>query len=154
VYRQILQRNINKQLHQMVLSPKIFEAHPIVVTRALKHGYPVPNIFAKAGLWSPAEEDIIIQWITLNSQKARHMTRSQSLNYATETLKNPLSRGSVNWFLWRHKSDLWETQVQPQEESKFSVPLEFLVLTLDALQAHVHGHFCDLVFDLDEMGML
>jgi hypothetical protein len=27
------------------------------------------------------------------------------------------------------------------------------VRTLDALQAHVHGHFCDLVFRLDEMGV-
>jgi hypothetical protein len=71
---------------------RVFEVHPAVVTRALKHGYTVPDIHAKAGFLSPAEEDAIIQWITLNSQKAKHATRSQILSYATETFKKPLSR--------------------------------------------------------------
>jgi hypothetical protein len=53
-----------------------FEVHPTVVTRALKYGYRVPDMHAKAGLLSPAEEGAVIQWITLNSQKAKHTTRS------------------------------------------------------------------------------
>jgi hypothetical protein len=55
---------------------RAFEVHPTVVTRALKHSYTVPDIHANGGLLSPADEDAIIQWITLNSQKAKHTTRS------------------------------------------------------------------------------
>jgi hypothetical protein len=47
----------------------------------------VPDIYAKAGLLSPAEEAVIIQCITLNSQKAKHTTRSPILSYATKTFK-------------------------------------------------------------------
>jgi hypothetical protein len=130
-----------------------FEAHPTVVTQSLKHGYTLPDIHAKASLLSPAEEDAIIQWITLNSQKAKHTTRSQILSYATETFKKHLSRGWVNSFLSRRRSDLWETQSQPQEESRLSVPRGFLLRTLDALQTHVNGHFCDLVLNLAEIGV-
>jgi hypothetical protein len=49
---------------------RAFEVHPTVVTRTLKHGYTLPDIHAKGSLLSPAEEDVIIQWVTLNSQKA------------------------------------------------------------------------------------
>jgi hypothetical protein len=55
---------------------RAFEVHSTVVRRALKHGYMVPDIYAKAGLLSPAEENFIIQWITINSQKAKQMTQS------------------------------------------------------------------------------
>jgi hypothetical protein len=71
---------------------RAFEVRPTIVTRALKHSYTVPDIHAKAGLLSPAEEDAVIQWITLNSQNAKHTTRLQILSYATETFKKPLSR--------------------------------------------------------------
>jgi hypothetical protein len=71
---------------------RAFEIHPTIVTRVVKHGYTVPDIHAKAGLLSPAEEDAIIQWITLNSQKINHATQSQILSYTTETFKKPLSR--------------------------------------------------------------
>jgi hypothetical protein len=71
---------------------RAFEGHPTIVTRSLKHGYAVPDIHAKAGLLSPAEQDTIIRWIILNSQKAKHTTRSQILSYATETFKKLLSR--------------------------------------------------------------
>jgi hypothetical protein len=86
-----------------------FEVHPTIMTRALKYGYTVPDIYAKAGLLCPTEEDAIIQWIALNSQKEKHTTWSQILSYATEKFKKPLSRGWVNSFLSKHKSDLWET---------------------------------------------
>jgi hypothetical protein len=46
---------------------RAFEVHPTVVTRAVKHHYTVPDIHAMVGLLSPAEEDTIIQWITLTS---------------------------------------------------------------------------------------
>jgi hypothetical protein len=59
---------------------RAFEIFPTVVTRTLKHGYTVPDIHAKGSLLSPAEEDIIIQLVTLNSQKAKHTTRSQILS--------------------------------------------------------------------------
>jgi hypothetical protein len=71
---------------------RAFEVRPTIVTGALKHGYTVPDIHAKAGLLSSAEGDALIQWITLNSQKAKHTTRSQILSYATETFKKPTSR--------------------------------------------------------------
>jgi hypothetical protein len=71
---------------------RAFEVHPTIVTRALKHGYTVPDIHAKAALPSPAEEGTIIQWITLNSRKAKHTIRSQIMSYATETFEKPLSR--------------------------------------------------------------
>jgi DNA-binding transcriptional regulator YhcF (GntR family) len=71
---------------------RLFEVHPTIVTRALKHGYTVPYIHAKAGLLPPIEEDAIIQWITLNSQKVKHTPRSQILSYATETFKKFSSR--------------------------------------------------------------
>jgi hypothetical protein len=48
----------------------------------------VPDIHAKAGLLSPVEEDALIHWITLNSQKAKHTTRPQILSCATETFKS------------------------------------------------------------------
>jgi hypothetical protein len=86
---------VSKEYYQTTPSndslTRAFEVHPTVVTRALKHGYTVQDIHTKAGLLSPAEEDAIIQWITLNSQKARHTTRSQILSYATATFKKPLS---------------------------------------------------------------
>jgi hypothetical protein len=132
---------------------RAFEVQYTVVTRALKHSYTMPDIHAKARLLSPAEQDAIIQWITFNSQKGKHTTRWQILSYATETFKKPLSRGWVNSFLLRDKSDLCETQSQSQAESRPRVPREFLVRTLDALRTHVHGHFCDLVSTLDEMGV-
>jgi hypothetical protein len=40
---------------------RAFEVHLAIVTRALKHGYTVPDMHAKADLLSPAEEDAIIQ---------------------------------------------------------------------------------------------
>jgi hypothetical protein len=69
---------------------RAFEPHPTSVTGALKHGYTVPNIHATVGLLSLTEEDAIIQWITLNSQKAKHTTRSQILSYATQNIQKPL----------------------------------------------------------------
>jgi hypothetical protein len=74
---------------------RAFEVHPTLVTRVLKHGYTVPDIHAKPGLLSPAEEDAIIQWIALNSQKAKHTTRSQILSYATEHSKAFITMGIV-----------------------------------------------------------
>jgi hypothetical protein len=68
---------------------RAFEVHPTVVTQALKHGYTVPDIYAKAALLSPAEEGAIIQWIRLNSQKEKHTTRSQILSYGTKTFRKP-----------------------------------------------------------------
>jgi hypothetical protein len=38
---------------------QVFEVHPTVMRPALKHGYTVPDIRAKAGLPSRAEEDAI-----------------------------------------------------------------------------------------------
>jgi hypothetical protein len=54
---------------------RAFEVYLTVVTRSQKHGYTVPDIHAKVGLLSPAEENAIIQWITLNFHKAKHMTQ-------------------------------------------------------------------------------
>jgi hypothetical protein len=55
----------SEEHYQMILLngslTRAFEVHPTVVTRALKHGYAVPDIHAKAGLLSLAEEDAIIQ---------------------------------------------------------------------------------------------
>jgi hypothetical protein len=59
----------------------------------------------------------------------------------------------ISSLLLRCKSDLWETQSQPQEESRLNTPREFLVRTLGTLQTHVYGYFCDLVCNLDEMGV-
>jgi hypothetical protein len=70
---------------------RAFEVHPTVVTQSLKHGYTVPETHAMADLLSPAEDDAIIQWITLNSQKAKYTTRLQILSYAIETFKKRFS---------------------------------------------------------------
>jgi hypothetical protein len=39
---------------------RAFEVHPTVVTKALKHGYTVPNIHAKADMLSATEQEAII----------------------------------------------------------------------------------------------
>jgi hypothetical protein len=67
---------------------RAFEVHPTVVTHALKHSSTVTNIQAKAGLLLSAEEEVIIQWIRLNLQKARRTNLSQIRGYARETFKN------------------------------------------------------------------
>jgi hypothetical protein len=107
---------------------RLFEVHSTAVTYALKYGYTVPNIQAKAGLLVAGEEEVIIQWVRANSHKAVHAPRSQILSCAAETFKKPLSRGWVHSLVLRRKSELWETQSQPQEESKLIVPREFLGL--------------------------
>jgi hypothetical protein len=56
-------------------------------------------------------------------------------------------------FYREEQTKLWQTQSRPQEEPKLSFPRTFLVRTLDALQTHGHRHFCDLVFNLNEMGV-
>jgi hypothetical protein len=57
-------------------------------------------------------------------------------------------------FFYREAQDQTAGNTVPTPEAPgLSVPREFLVCTLDALQTHVHGHFCDLVFNLDEMSV-
>jgi hypothetical protein len=65
---------------------RAFEVHPTVVTRALKHGHMVADEHAKACLLSPAEEEVIIQWITLNSQKANPELRDGNIQKAFITV--------------------------------------------------------------------
>jgi hypothetical protein len=97
-----------------------------------------------------AQEATIIDWTRVDSQKARH-----TLGHKSEVTPLKLSPslyredGSI---LLSRGTKLWETQSRRQEEPRLSVPREFLVRTLDALQTHTHRHFCALIFTLDEMG--
>jgi hypothetical protein len=48
---------------------RAFDDNLTVPTPAPKHDYTVPNVQVKADLFVLAEEEVIIQWIRLNSQK-------------------------------------------------------------------------------------
>jgi hypothetical protein len=57
-------------------------------------------------------------------------------------------------FILRHQDDLSETKSKFQEDTRLEVSRTFLNETMGCLREYVHGMKAELMFNLDEVGML
>jgi hypothetical protein len=74
-------------------------------------------------------------------------------SYASEIFNKLVSRGWLNSLILRHKTERWQTSFDRQKWVRPSIPRVFFVRTLNVLQTHGRGGLCDLVFNLDEIGL-
>jgi hypothetical protein len=131
---------------------RIFEVKIQVIDRALRNGI---NEIIPPGRHTELEpeiEDSIINWINEQSAASIHVTRTQILHYVSSTYKVSITKGWVNSFIGRHLGELAEVTSYPQENTRLSVPREFLEKTIANLREQVHGRVAELVYNLDEVG--
>jgi hypothetical protein len=87
------------------------------------------------------------------SSNHRSSTRTNILHYCASKFGKVITRGWVDSFVIWHQNELTEMISKPQENAPLQVHREFLLGITGEMDEAVQSCVCDLVFNLDEVGV-
>jgi hypothetical protein len=145
------EQNIPISINALV---RAFDCPRSSVQSALPHGLEPPGERGKHPALDVHHEQQILDWIQQKAEQSTPVGEREIKNYCITQLKVPISRGWVNSFVRRHSGKIFKMKITAQERQRLQVPRMFLERTDQDLKEHVQGCMAELVFNLDEVGIL
>ena len=130
----------------------LFDLSETPVRRAIKADYKVHEEPGRCLSLDCEKENLIIDHIVDSYKKGSPLTQVQIRSYVRENFKIPATKGWIYSFIQRHSDVLKKATSFPQEDTRLTVPVEFLVQHIENMNEIVNGVCSELLFNLDEMG--
>jgi hypothetical protein len=91
--------------------------------------------------------------IRSQTEKYVRVTRTDPRRHCKAKYSRSSSRGWVDSFILRHKTDSSETKSTPEDDVRLEVPRAFLDETVNGLREHIQGMKTKLIVNLEEIRM-
>jgi hypothetical protein len=130
-----------------------FNCPPAAVKRALKNGLKPPKQPSRHNTWPEGSEADILTWIQHQAEKSQPSPRPEILHYCSGKFGKPSF--ADGWIFSEYViKTIWQRRsTKAQEGTRLQMPRKFLLGPISGMKEAVQGHTCDLVFNLDEVGV-
>jgi hypothetical protein len=95
-----------------------------------------------------------VNWVNGKAQEEKAVKRTELLNYCIACFGSVITGGWVDSFLPCHRDELSGTKSVTLEDSRLQVPRVLLEAAIEAIRTLIHDPCAELVFNLDEVGIL
>jgi hypothetical protein len=133
---------------------RAFDCQRFHVQAAVTHGLYEPGQRGKHIAIDQDRKQQILDWIQQKAEQKTRVMRGEIMNYCTSQFKIKSTRGLVNSSVLRHSDDVIQTQSRPEEERRSQILRAFLERIIQDLHNYIQGCVAELVFNLDEVGIL
>lgn len=130
----------------------IFQMNPRTVSKSICKG---SQDLKPKGRHKSLDENIendIVEEIKRRSNEGKAMTKKEVLMFVNMTYKKMLTHGWLNQFFLRHKDQIKKARSFPQEDTRLSIPRDYLKEHINNMHKYVDGRLSELTFNLDEVG--
>jgi hypothetical protein len=96
----------------------------------------------------------ILEWIKVQIEKCKSIICTDLRHYYKAKYFHSVNRRWVDSFILHHRDNLIEIKSALQEDPTLEMPHTFMDKTIGCLREYVQGIKVELVFNLDEIGIL
>lgn len=131
----------------------VFEMNAKIVRRSLENDPQDPKPPGRHDKIEDEKEEIIINEILRLEDECHPMREKEILKFIKSKFVSDLTQGWFNCFFVRHIKRLKKCHSIPQQDTRLSVPREFLFQHLINMREIVENRIAELVLNLDEVGV-
>ena len=142
---------LNVELEKSALA-KIFDIHISTVSRSIERGLNAIKMPGKKVQLETSIENEIVEEILQRHNQGNPFSKVELLRFVNEKYNVSLTNGWVGTFLKRNEEKIKKVKSIPQEDTRLSVPRDFLIQHIINLKNVIEGRMTELIFNLDEVG--